>query len=38
MEEGQGENIEKVVLIDEDEYNRKKVPAAPPLPNGQKVD
>jgi len=32
MEE-EGSNIKKVIVIDEDEFNKKKIPVAPPLPN-----
>lgn len=31
MEEGEGEGLEKVEFIDENEANKKKIPQAPPL-------
>jgi hypothetical protein len=32
MEEGEGEGLERVMVIDDDANMKKKVPVAPPLP------
>jgi hypothetical protein len=32
MEEGEGEGLERVIVIDEDAALKKKIPTAPPLP------